>query len=58
MGFYSNVNQCHKSHIMLSGEAKCRGEQCHECSYCGWNPEVNRRRRNILRGKAASGQLA
>ena len=48
---------CHKSHVPLNSYAKCRGEQCHECNYCGWNPDVNRRRRQMIRDRAASGQL-
>jgi len=57
MGIFHNGNICHKSYIPLSSEARCRGEQCHECNYCGWNPDVNRRRRQMIRQRAESGSL-
>lgn len=50
---------CHKAnpYIPLSGSASCRGEECRECNYCGWNPEVNERRRRMIRQKMAEENL-
>lgn len=50
---------CHKAnpYIPLSGTASCRGEECRECNFCGWNPEVNKRRKRMIRQKMAEAHL-